>query len=126
MRAFLTCSHVNENTLPGPEIGHLKQHHVGRQVVNRKSGSLLKTHLLWHGESPLSGNHNHFLPHATAAHCNNTISHLNEQRRGDGEDEEAGYCGQVLLSSSVTVKLQEIMQLTKTKMHAVIPDARQT
>lgn len=80
----LTCSHVYKNTLVWPQVGHLKQHQVGGQVVNGNSGAFLKAHLLGHGEGAVSGHDNQFLPHATAAQHDDTISHLREERGREG------------------------------------------
>lgn len=81
----LTCCHVDENALARPQIGHLKQHHVGGHVVDGDSSAFLKAHLLRHGECVVGGRDDHFLPHAVAAHHDDTIPHLREDGgRGGG------------------------------------------
>lgn len=78
----LTCCHVDQDTLAGPQIGHVEQHDVGGQVVYRHSSTFLEAHLVRHGEGIIRGHNNHFLPHATAAHHDDTIPHLREDGRG--------------------------------------------
>ena len=81
--ACLTCCHVDEDALPRPHVGHLKQHHVRGDVVNGQSGSFLKAHLLGHGEGTAGGHNDHFLPQAAAAQHDDSITHLREE----GEEE---------------------------------------
>ena len=42
-----TCSHVDEHTLPGSEVGKLKQHLVSCDVVEGNGGCMLEAHLVW-------------------------------------------------------------------------------
>lgn len=99
----LTCGHVDQDTLARPQIGHLKQHHVGGQVVYRQSGTFLKAHLLRHGEGVDGGHNNHILPHATAPHHDDTIPHLREDRRREREgwhNQVTGVIGMVVIYMS--------------------------
>lgn len=86
----LTGRHVDEDTLAGPHVGQLEQHHVGGQVVNRQSGTFLEAHLLRHGEGLVGRHHDQFLPHPTAAHSDDTIPHLRED--GGTETSAAELC----------------------------------
>lgn len=96
----LTCGHVYKNALARPHVGHLKQHHVGGQVVDGNSGAFLEAHLLGHGEGAVSGHDNHLLKHAEAAHRDHTISHLREEREGEG----VGQVTEGAINSSKTKK----------------------
>lgn len=80
-----TCCHVDEDALARTNVAHLKQHHVGGQVVDGESGALLEAHRLGHEEGAVSGRHDHFLPHAAAVQHDDPIPHLREE-----EDREGG------------------------------------
>lgn len=59
---LFTCSHMDEDTLVGSQVSKVKQNHVGSDVVNKKSSSLLEAHPLRHWEGVTGWHIHHFLP----------------------------------------------------------------
>lgn len=76
-----TCSGVNEDTLVGPQVAEVKEHHVGSDVVDRESGRLLEAHALWDEEGVARRHHRHLLPEPEAVQRHHLITDLEQNRK---------------------------------------------
>lgn len=91
----LTCSSVNQDTLVGPQVAEVKQHHVGGDVVDREGGGLLEAHALRDEEGVVGRGHHHLLPQPEAVQHHHLITNLEERRRENSQvsDFHLGVCG---------------------------------
>lgn len=70
---------MNEDTLVGPQVAKVKQHHIGSDVVDREGCCLLKAHALWDEEGVVCRHHRHLLPQPEAVQHHHLITDLEQK-----------------------------------------------
>lgn len=76
---LLTCSSMNEDTLVGPQVAKVKQHHIGSDVVDREGCCLLKAHALRDEEGVVCRHHRHLLPQPEAVQHHHLVTDLEQK-----------------------------------------------
>ena len=80
---LLTCCSMNEDTLVGPQVAEVKQHHIGGDVVHGEGCRLLEAHALWDEEGVARRHHRHLLPQPEAVQHHHLVADLEKKAEED-------------------------------------------
>lgn len=101
---------MDEDTLVGPKVAEVEQHHVGGDVVDREGCCVLKAHAFWDEEGVGCWYHCHLLPQPKAAQHHHLITNLEQKAGGETRGKNKGKSKDS--RSVLTEKIRIISHLT--------------